>query len=219
MKVNRVSFWVKAMFSVAAFLNGALGSNGESINFHSVPITTAIQNLAQLAQVNYIIDPKLFLNADGSSKPEPSLTMEWQCAAAEALARVVKENNLVMTTNAFTTVVRITGTNCVANPVDTKLLGSDTNGVIPLIYFADVPLDQALKSIINQGHLAIVLDSHMSGEASLTAPDFKMAMMPMVSLRWHDLTARQVLVELCENYDLTIVKGSSPDSLLIKPVK
>jgi hypothetical protein len=218
MKISRVSICVHALLAFAALFVPA-GLHGESINFRAVPISMAIQNLAQMAQINYFIDPKLFHNPDGSPKSEPSLTIQWECTAAEAFTRVVNENNLVLTTNAFTTVVRITGTNHAGSAVDAKQLGSETNSVIPLVYFADVPLDQALKSIIQQGHLRIGLDPQVSGEAPPAPPDFKMARMPMVSVRWHNLTARQVLVELCENYDLIIVKGSSAGDLLITSTK
>jgi hypothetical protein len=217
MKTSSTSFLVGKPLLLALFLNLPAAANPQSINFQTVPITMAIENLARTEQINFIINPKLFHNADGSPKPEPSLTIQWDCTPAEALARVIKENNLVMVTNAFTTVVRITGTNNVASSVDAKLLGTDTNGVIPVVYFADVPLGQALDSVIKQGRLPIGLDPRVSGEAPPQPPDFKMVRMPMLSIRWHDLTARQVIVEICENYDLKIVKGSSPDSFLIIP--
>jgi len=179
----------------------------------------AMQNLARMAGINYIIDPKLFTNPNGSPKPEPSLTFQWNCTATEALARVAKENNLVMATNAFTTVVFITDTNHVANIVDMKLLGNDTNGAIPFIVFDDVPLNEALKSFINQAHFKAVLDPQVSGEAAPAPPDYKMVVLPMVSVRWENLTAQQALAELCEAYGLAIVKDSTPDTLLIKPKK
>ena len=188
------------------------------IAFHDVPITIAIENLAPLAELNnYIIDPKLFVAADGTKKPEPILNLYWQnYAAVTALARVLKENHLVMVTNAFTTVVCITSTNAVPNPIDAKLLGDDTNGVIPRIVYDDVPLNIALTTLISQGHVNAVLDPQVSGEASPAPPDFKMTMMPDVSVRWHNLTARQAIVEICEVYRLVIVKGSSPNSVVIK---
>ena len=81
-----------------------------------------------MAGLNYIIEPKLFTAADGTAKPEPSSTLRWEnYTAANALARVLQENHLAMSTNAFTTVARITGPNPAASPVDAKLLGDDTN--------------------------------------------------------------------------------------------
>jgi len=191
--------------------------NIPAINFQTVPITTAIQNLAALANLNYIIDPKLFVASDGTMKPEPELTLHWQnYTAANALARVLKENHLVMVTDAFTTVVCITGTNAVDNPVDATLLGNDTNGIIPMTFFSDVPLNTALTTLIGQARVNAVLDPQVSGEALPAPPDFKMIRTPTVSVRWHNLTARQALIEICEVYGLVVVKGSVPGNVVIK---
>lgn len=204
----------KDFFATAALALGLLlplagrsqsADNVPVINFQTAPITTAIANLAQMAGLNYIIEPKLFTAADGTTKPEPSLTLRWEnVTAANALARVLQENHLAMSTNAFTTVARITSPNTVASPVDTALLGNDTNGGVPLIYFSDVPLNTALTTLIQQGHVNAVLDPQVSGDAPPAPPDFKPVMMPTVSIRWHNLTARQAIVELCEVYGLVL---------------
>lgn len=222
MKMPAKHFFIKSAFSLGLVLPLAAlcqsDENVPTINFQTVPIPTAIQNLAQMANINFIIDPKLFVAADGTMKPEPSLTLHWQnYTAANALARLVAENHLLMVTNAFTTVVLITETNHVRNPVDTKLFDSDTNEPIPLIYFGDAPLDQVLTKLIKQTSFKVVLDPKLSDEAMMKPPDFKM--MPQVSVRWKNLTARQAMVQLCEVYELIIVKGSSPDTVLIKPAK
>jgi hypothetical protein len=223
MKTSSAQFFLNASLAFALGLVMPLAAQGQStgnvpeINFQTVPITTAIENLARMADINYIIDPKLFVAADGARKPEPTLTLRWEnYTAANALARLLKENHLFMTTNAFTTVVRITDTNAVANPVDAKLLGDDTNGVIPMIGYGDVPLNIALTTLIKQAHVNAILDPQVSGEASPAPPDFKMIMVPTVSIRWHNFTARQAIIELCEDYGLVIVKGSTPDSAIIK---
>lgn len=221
MKMTAKHFVAKIVFAI--FLLIPLATQSQSadnvpvISFQTVPITTAMANLAQMAGLNFIIDPKLFPAADGTVKPEPVLTLRWEnYTAADALARVLKENHLVMSTNAFTTVVRITGPNLVASPVDARLLGSDTNGVIPMIAYEDVPLNVALTTLINQVHVNAVLDPQVSGDAPPAPPDFKPVMMPTVSIRWRNLTARQAIVELCEVYGLVLVKGPAPDTVEIK---
>jgi hypothetical protein len=224
MKKTSSHFLARAMLVLGLVLplaaQGQSDDNVPLISFQTVPITTAIENLARMAGINYFIDPKLFTAADGTTKPEPVLTLRWEhYTAANALARMLKENHLFMVTNDFTTVVLITAAKTISHTVDAKLLGSDTNGVIPIIKFSDVPLKQALTAMINHAHLPIVLDPRVTGEAPPEPPDFKMVMVPMVSARWHDLTARQVIVELCEDYDLALVKGSAPDTLVIKPKK
>ncbi len=220
MKTNSKYFLAMAGLALGLILTtSAHGQSAgiQAINFQTVPISTVIESLSRLAGINYIIDPKLFVAADGRFKPEPVLTLNWQnYSAADALARILKENQLVMSTNAFTTVVRITGTNAVANPVDAKLLGDDTNGVIPMFSFVDVPLNIALTTLIDTAHVNAVLDPQVSGDAPPRPPDFKMTMMPTVSLRWHDLTARQAMVEICEVYGLILVQGTAPGSVVIK---
>lgn len=221
MKMTARHFFAKAALAIGLVMPLATQSqsadNVPVISFQTVPITTAIANLAQMAGFNYIIDPKLFTTADGTMKPEPVLTLRWEnYTAADALARVLKENHLVMSSNAFTTVIRITGPNTVASPVDARLLGGDTNGVIPMIVYADVPLNIALTTLINQAHVSAVLDPQVSGDAPPAPPDFKPVMMPTVSIRWHNLTARQAIVELCEVYGLVLVKGAAPDTVEIK---
>ena len=130
----------------------------------------AIQSSFGQAGINYFIDPKLFTAADGTTKPEPVLTLHWEhYTAANALARVLKENHLFMVTNDFTTVVLITAAKTISHTVDAKLLGSDTNGVIPIIKFSYVPLDQALTAMINHAHLPIVLDPRVTGEQPAVA--------------------------------------------------
>ena len=221
MKMTAKPFFVKAALALGLVMplvaQGQALTNVPGITFHDVPITIAIDNLARLASINYIIDPKLFVAADGTKQTEPILNLHWQnYAAVTALARVLAENHLVMVTNTFTTVVCITGTNAVPNPVDAELLGKDTNGIIPRIVYDDVPLNIALTTLIGQVHVNVVLDPQVSGEAPPAPPDFKLSMMPDVSVRWHNLTARQAIIEICEVYGLVIVKGSAPNSVVIK---
>lgn len=211
-----LAWWLSVPAMVEAQSDGVI----PQIKFQDVPISTAVQHLAQLADLNYILAPDLFQAADGSMKPEPALTLNWtNITASDALVRLLKEQKLMMATNPFTRVVEITATNHVASRVDAGLLGADTNGVIPMIRFEDVPLNMALTSLARQAHINAVLDPQVSGEAMPAPPAFKPVMVPMVSVRWQNLTARQALVELCETYGLAIAKASGPDAILIKPAK
>ena len=156
MKMTAKHFFVIAALALGLVLPLAAQNQSDenvpSINFQTVPITMAIQNLAQQANINFIIDPKLFAAADGTMKPEPTLTRHWQnCTAANALARVLNENHLLMVTKRSPRLF--------ASPAQTplparwtpELLGNDTNGVIPMIRFEDVPLDIALKDAHRSG--------------------------------------------------------------------
>ncbi len=224
MKASTLRFLAPAALMLSLCLpwavRGQSADNIPVIQFQDVPITTAIANLARMANINYLVDPKLFTAPEGTPRPEPTLTLRWENQTASiAFARVLVENHLCASKDTFTTVMFITRPPVVVHPVDATLLGRDTNGVIPSIKFSDVPLGEALKSMINNAHLSVQLDPHVTGEAPPEPPDFKMEMPPTVSVSWHDLTAKQALVELCNDYGLTIVKGAAPDTLEIKPRK
>jgi hypothetical protein len=235
MQPNSSRLPLAAMFAVALLLGAMPAANSQSddfipvIQFSQVPLTVAIQSFCRQARLNYLIDPKLFASpapAPGQVVAEPSVTLTWtNLTASAALTRLLKEHNLVAVQDEFTTVTLITGTNRVAKVVAADLLDSEpnpatpmTNGVIPLIYFADVPLDEALKNLIDHAHFNLVLDPTVSGYVDPNDPTIhKFHNPPLVSLRWENLTARQAIVALCENYELVIVKDSTTGGVRIKP--
>ena len=178
------------------------------IQLENVPITTAIEALARQGEIQYLINLKSLPN------PEPTVTITWKNISAKvALARLLKEHGLVMVEDKFTAVTQIISTNQAVNVVDGSLLGSDTNNPnsltnspIPLISMQDVPLDKAIKNLIEHDHVNVVLDSRLLDSAS-----------PTVSIRWKNITASQAIIALCENYDLVIVKDSATGIVRIKP--
>jgi len=55
------------------------------ISFNDVPITLAIESLARLAGINYLLDPKIGYgqpDATGLIKPEPTLSIRWDHVTA-----------------------------------------------------------------------------------------------------------------------------------------
>src|SRR5260221_11400663 len=51
------------------------------IQYVDVPVTTAIENLARQANLNYIIDPKVpfgQVGPDGKIAPQPTLSIRWE---------------------------------------------------------------------------------------------------------------------------------------------
>jgi len=68
--------------------------------------------------------------------------------------------------------------------------------VIPLIEMDNVPLTDAIRQIARQAHLNILLDPRLSA-----APFDRMT----VSIRWENVTAREALVALLDNYGLVMV--------------
>jgi hypothetical protein len=214
---NRLSL----VLTLTLFL-GLVAAKGD-FHFSNVPITTAIQNFARMAEINFILDPNLFhapYDAKGNAVSEPSLTLDWpNISPGDALARVLRENGLMMVQDKFTTVNFITGTNHVTKTVDAGLLtGTNAAAPVVMIYFADVPLDTALGNIIQRGALPVTLDAKVSDyvdPADSTMNKFHNA--PQVSLRWQNLTPVQAVVALCEAYNLVIVKDATTGVVSIKP--
>ncbi|HZF00798.1 MAG TPA: hypothetical protein VE344_02780 [Methylomirabilota bacterium] len=98
--------------------------------------------------------------------------------------------------------------------MDASLLGSNTNQIVPIV-FQEAPLDEALKNLIEQNHLNVVLDPKVSSYFDPT--DHTVHNAPAISIHWSKITARQAIVALCENYDLIIVKDSATGDIRIKP--
>lgn len=73
--------------------------------------------------------------------------------------------------------------------------------VIPLIEMENAPLTQAIRQIAGQAHLNILLDPRLSG------PPFDGM---TVSIRWQNVTAREALTALLENYGLALVELPRP---------
>ena len=69
--------------------------------------------------------------------------------------------------------------------------------VIPLIEMENVRLPDALRQMARKARLNVILDPRLS-----TAP-FSEA---TVSIRWENVTAREALAALLENYDLRLVE-------------
>jgi hypothetical protein len=120
-----------------------------------------------------------------------------------------------MVENPLTTVVRITYTNQIVNSVDTSLLGSDANVAIPLIQMDVVPLDLALNTFAYEDHIKVVFYDELLGIRS--NPGKPPVPQPLVSIRWQNITPKQAIVALCENYNLVIVKDSTTGAIRIKP--
>ena len=109
---------------------------------------------------------------------------------------------------------RITDTNQPAKAFDGSLLGRDTNSVVPLIDMNSVPLDTALTAFAKEAHLKVVIDPGLS--STFQKSDGRMILQPMITIHWSNLTVRQALSALCENYDLVLAKDTATDAIRIK---
>ena len=71
------------------------------------------------------------------------------------------------------------------------------NEVIPLIEMQAVRLPEAIRQLATKGRLNVILDPR------LTAPPFNDM---TVSVRWENVTAKEALAALLDNYDLVMVE-------------
>jgi hypothetical protein len=176
-----------------------------------VPITTAIHNLARQCEINYIIDPHMFQISE--SNPEPYVNFRLvNVTAWDTLNRMLNLRNIVIIPDPVTTVARITRNNHTTNVVDASLLDMNTNNsafspneIIPIIEFKEVPLDIALVNLIHQSAVDIKIDPRITADYAT------------LSIRWENITAKQAILALCNNYDLDIVKDATTGDIQIKP--
>ena len=184
------------------------------IQFRDVPITAAIENLARRLEINFIIDPQLFPanDARGHANVEPLVTFcLTNVGGKETLKRMLHLRRLDLVENPATHVARITRSGQPTHFIDASLLDPLTNSAalpgtenIAVIQFADTPLDIALENLLRRGGI----------KAELIFPDRP----PVLSVRWENVSPKQAVVALCENYNLSITKNDSTGIIQIKPM-
>ncbi len=90
------------------------------IQFQDVPITTAIENLARQAGINYLIDPRIGYgqpDQNGQIKAEPTLSIRWENVTAEqALMALLDNYGLQLSEDRKTQIARITAKDPTAPP-------------------------------------------------------------------------------------------------------
>lgn len=151
--------------TAAAASNEAAGTatnapvNVLPIQFQDVPITTAIENLARLAGINYLLDPKIGYNQpdqNGQVKPEPTISVRWEnVSARQALLAVLDNYNLQLTEDPKTKIGRISIKNPnAAPPLITR--------VIQLKYASVSNMESAVESALTDKRSRVVPDSRTS---------------------------------------------------------
>jgi len=82
------------------------------IQFQDVPLTTAIENLARQAGINYLLDPRIGFgqpDQNGQIKAEPTLSIRWENVTAEQALRALLDNyGLQLIEDKNTHIARIT---------------------------------------------------------------------------------------------------------------
>jgi type IV pilus assembly protein PilQ len=105
----------------------ATGATIPLIQFQDVPLTTAIDNLARQAGINYIMDPKVGYGQPderGQLKTQPNISIRWENLTAEqALNALITTYGLQIVSDAKTGIARVTVKDpAAAEPLVTKVL-------------------------------------------------------------------------------------------------
>lgn len=184
-----------------------------SISMSNAPLTQAIDLLAREAGLNYILDPQLDAASRMPGGKATTVNFKWEnISAREAVDKLLKEHDLVLVENPVTSVARIGPASLDIKPVAAVELGNDRNAVIPVIMMMDAPLDIAIQHCADQMHQKMVLD-----ETVRKGTDGREVQLPMVTFRWRQLTAKQALVALLDNYGLAMVEDSATSTLHVGP--
>jgi len=160
------------------------------IQFQDVPITTAIENLARLAGINYLLDPKIGYgqpDQNGQVKPEPTISVRWEnISARQALLAVLDNYGLQLVEDLKTKIGRIT----IKNPNAPPPL---VTRVIQLKYASVSNMETAVVSALSDKRSRVVTDSRTSQLVVVATDSEQDAVDTLVEQL--DKPTRQVLIE------------------------
>jgi type II secretory pathway component GspD/PulD (secretin) len=160
------------------------------IQFQDVPITTAIENLARQADINYLLDPKIgYGQADqnGQIKAEPTLSIRWENITAEhALMALLDNYSLQLVEDRKTQIARITIKDPTAPP---PLI----TRVIQLKYASVSNMEAAVSSALSDRRSRVVSDARTS-QLVVVATEMEQADVDTL-VNQLDKPTRQVLIE------------------------
>jgi hypothetical protein len=199
-----------------AFTFSVIAADGlPVIVIQDVPLPDAIRNLARQAELNYLFDPHAPGSEFGPGRllPKPSVSGRWTNATAQAaLIALLKEHKLVLVTNPATTVARIVPIALGVKPLpEPKVIA--TGKPVASLGLSDVSLTEAITQIGGAAGLKISFDP------KVTAPAF--AGQGTVSFDWRQVTLRQALTAILENYGLAMVENAATSTarISLKPEK
>ena len=190
------------------------------IQFSDVPITTAIENLARQANINYMLDPKIGYGVpdeNGKIKREPDLNVRWEnVTGRQALLAILDAYDLQLMDDPKTGITRITIKGFKSNGPSAEAFpwASGTNDpVIPVTQFSDVPLTTVIKNLAQFTGIDYSLDPAIGyGKPDKNG---KIKEEPVLSLRWENISARNALLAVLDNYGLRLTVDKSGKALIV----
>ncbi len=179
------------------------------ISMEEVPLKDGVKNLARYAGINYILDPAILESFAGPGGPfsrEPHINCRWTNVTAQrALDDVLMRYRLTIVTNPVTSVARISFTAQRVQPVPASLLGTDTTVVIPLIFMEEVPLIDAIKNLAHEAKIPYILDPTLNSSSPQLGQ--RELLRSLINLRWYNITPKQALIALLDDYGLVMVQS------------
>ncbi len=162
----------------------------QRISFSDTPITTAIESLCRLANINYMLDPKIgygLTDANGQPKPEPVLSIRWENISAEnALLALLDNYGLQLIHDKHTGIDRVTLKDPTAPPpLFTK--------VIQLKYASVSNMIDAAQSVLTDHRSRVLTDNRTSQLVVVGTDPEQQAVDTLVAQL--DRPTRQVLIE------------------------
>jgi len=160
------------------------------IQFQDVPLTTAIENLARQAGINYLLDPKIGFgqpDQNGQVKAEPTLSIRWENVTAEQALRALLDNyGLQLIEDKNNHIARITTKDPSAPPpLATR--------VIQLKYSSVSNMTLAVQSVFIDKRSRVLPDSRTSQLVVVATDPEQSAVDTLVAQL--DTPTRQVLIE------------------------
>lgn len=160
------------------------------IKFSDVPITTAIENLARLANINYMLDPKIGYgqpDANGQIKTEPTLSIRWENITAQnALLALLDNYGLQLIEDKKTGINRVTMKDPSAPPpLFTKVVQLKYAGVSNIV--------AAAQSVLTDKRSHVLTDPRTSQLIVVGTDPEQQAVETLVSQL--DKPTKQVLIE------------------------
>jgi type II secretory pathway component GspD/PulD (secretin) len=160
------------------------------IQFQDVPITTAIENLARQAGINYLLDPKISYgqpDEKGQIIPEPTLSIRWENVTAEqALLALLDNYDLQLIQDPRTKIGRIT----IKEP---GALSPLITRVVQLKYASVSNMEMAVENTFTDKRSKVVADNRTS-QLVVVATDREQTAVDTL-IEELDKPTKQVLIE------------------------
>jgi type II secretory pathway component GspD/PulD (secretin) len=161
------------------------------IQFQDVPLTTAIENLARQAGINYILDPRVGYGQPdektGAIKVQPNISIRWENLTAEqALSALLQNYGLQLVDDPKTKIARVTIKDPAAlEPLQTK--------IIQLKYAAPSNVITSVQTTLTDKRSKVVPDVRTS-QLVVLATEKELTVLDDLIVRL-DIPPKQVLIE------------------------